>query len=105
MRNQLTDNSTPAATLFHANELGTKRMGKPVTNMAVSADGLASFDFHNEISLIKGIHSPLLGERSGMGTASPYPRTSVPTSLLLGRGIELRHHSQTNTIYKQIKTH
>lgn len=40
----LTDMSSPAATLLHANAGGTLLMGKPLTGMAVTA-GLASFDF------------------------------------------------------------
>ena len=42
--NSLTNMSSPAATLFHANSDGTKLMSKPITNMAVTG-GLASFDF------------------------------------------------------------
>lgn len=42
--NQLTNESTPAATLNHVNTDGSKLMGKPLTNIAVT-DGLASFDF------------------------------------------------------------
>jgi hypothetical protein len=41
----LTNTSQPAATLFHANTDGTKLMNKPLTNMAVDANGAASFDF------------------------------------------------------------
>ena len=41
---QLTNTSTPAATLWHDNSDGTKLMNKPLTNMQVT-DGLASFDF------------------------------------------------------------
>jgi hypothetical protein len=42
--NQLTNVSTPAATLNHQNTDGTKLMSKPITNMKVTG-GLASFDF------------------------------------------------------------
>ena len=41
---ELTDTSSPAATLLHANADGRKLMSKPLTAMSV-ADGLASFDF------------------------------------------------------------
>ena len=41
----LTDTSQPAAMLFNANTDGSMLMGKPLTNMAVDANGLASFDF------------------------------------------------------------
>lgn len=42
--NSLTNESAPAATLYHNNTDGTKLMSKPLTNFAVT-DGLASFDF------------------------------------------------------------
>jgi hypothetical protein len=42
--NELTNTSTPAATLWNDNTDGTKLMSKPLTNMAVSGE-LASFDF------------------------------------------------------------
>lgn len=42
--NMLTDTSTPNASLFNANSQGTKRMGKPITDIAVS-DGEVSFEF------------------------------------------------------------
>ena len=41
----LTNTSSPAATLFHANTDGTMLMNKPLTKMAVDANGVASFDF------------------------------------------------------------
>ena len=43
--NQLTNTSTPAATLFNANADGTMFMNKPLTDLAVDASGLASFSF------------------------------------------------------------
>ena len=42
--NELTDDSEPAASLWHPNASETKLMSKPITNMSV-ANGLASFDF------------------------------------------------------------
>lgn len=41
----LTDTSTPQATLFNFNTDGTKLLGKPVTEISESADGLISFLF------------------------------------------------------------
>lgn len=41
----LTDKSRPAATLFNAAPDGRKYMGKPITNIAETNDGLISFDF------------------------------------------------------------
>lgn len=43
-KTELTDNSTPAATLYSANKDGRKRMGHPITNIS-ETDGLISFDF------------------------------------------------------------
>lgn len=43
--NELTDTSKPAATLFNANTDGRKYMGKPITDIAESEDGLISFSF------------------------------------------------------------
>lgn len=47
VNDSLTDTSKPAAVLKNANAAGTKLMGKPLTRMAVGADGLASFVFMN----------------------------------------------------------
>ena len=41
----LTDNSSPAATLFKNNAAGEKLMSKPITNIRVDADSTISFDF------------------------------------------------------------
>lgn len=43
--NFLTDVSSPSTVLFNSNADGSTRLGKPVTNMDVKGDGLASFDF------------------------------------------------------------
>lgn len=48
---ELTDTSKPAATLFNANADGRKYMGKPITNIAESTDGLISFTFMNGESI------------------------------------------------------
>uniref|UniRef100_UPI003FF0BE15 M6 family metalloprotease domain-containing protein n=1 Tax=Alloprevotella sp. TaxID=1872471 RepID=UPI003FF0BE15 len=48
---ELTDTSKPAATLFNANADGRKYMGKPITEIAESKDGLISFTFMNGESL------------------------------------------------------
>lgn len=41
----LTDESTPAATLFKNNDEGEKLMSKPITNIRMADDGTISFDF------------------------------------------------------------
>ena len=43
-KDSLTNNSSPASTLFHAAKDGTLLMSKPITNIRMN-DGLASFDF------------------------------------------------------------
>ncbi len=43
--NQLTDDSTPAATMYNANSADSKLLGKSITNIQMTADGLVSFDF------------------------------------------------------------
>ncbi len=42
---QLTDDSTPSASLFNANTDGKKLMHKPITDIAESTDGIISFTF------------------------------------------------------------
>ena len=55
---ELTNTSTPAATLNNPNVDGEKLMSKPITQMSVNADGLASFVFEDSkttsIHQIKG---------------------------------------------------
>ena len=53
--NGLTDTSQPAAQLWHARQDGTSLMSKPLTNIAVNGDGLASFDFMKEASAIQTV--------------------------------------------------
>lgn len=61
---ELTDTSTPAATLFNANADGRKYMGKPITNISESSDGLISFSFMSTttvdtpVNLVSSITSP-----------------------------------------------
>lgn len=44
----LTNTSEPAATLYNPNTNGEQLMSKPITHMAVDANGLASFEFKDE---------------------------------------------------------
>ncbi len=55
--NSLTDTSKPAAQLWHARSDTILLMSKPLTNMAVDSDGLASFDFMKDASTIQAIKS------------------------------------------------
>lgn len=43
--NELTNTSSPKASLLHENAGGTKLMSKPITNISINSDGLAAFDF------------------------------------------------------------
>ncbi len=54
--NGLTDASTPAATLWHANTDGNLLMSKPVTNIILS-NGLASFDFMAPTEGIENVYT------------------------------------------------
>ena len=63
---ELSNTSTPAATLWNENSDGTKFMNKPLTNMSVS-NGLASFDF--------------MGGATGIDQ-KPLAKSQEPTTLL-----------------------
>lgn len=53
---QLTDQSRPAASLYNINADDSKCMGKPITQIAETADGLISFDFMGGGEVINGLH-------------------------------------------------
>ena len=53
----LTDETTPASTLFHQNAEGTTFMSRPVTNIRIASDGSVSFDFLKTSTAIQGIHA------------------------------------------------
>lgn len=53
--NEFTDSSTPAAEMFTNNSSGSKLLGKPLTNIAITEDGLASFDFMGGATGIESI--------------------------------------------------
>ena len=53
--NSLTDTSQPAAQLWHARNDSILLMSKPLTNIAVSDEGLASFDFMKDASAIQTV--------------------------------------------------
>ena len=54
----LTDTSEPAAQLWHERSDGTKLMSKPLFNIAVDSEGLASFDFMDDASAIHHVERP-----------------------------------------------
>ena len=45
VNNELTDNSVPPARMNYPNTKGNEFLGKPITNIQMSDDGLVSFDF------------------------------------------------------------
>lgn len=45
VNSQLTDTSVPIAKMHYPNNAGEMALGKPITNIEMSADGLISFDF------------------------------------------------------------
>lgn len=53
--NCLTDDSTPAATVYNQTNDGSKLMGKPITNIHKDSDGLISFDFMGGMTAISDI--------------------------------------------------
>lgn len=66
VNNSLTDESSPAATLFTPAADGRNFMGKPITNIQLAADGTISFDF------MKGTDTSVLScQEHGHNTATP----------------------------------
>ena len=57
MNDSLTDESSPAATLYKANANGQMLMGKPITHIRMAADGTISFNFMKPGGT--GVDSPL----------------------------------------------
>ena len=79
VNNELTDNSVPAAAMYYPNEEGGMLLGKPITNISLSDDGLISFDFcGGDSSAINDIRPSIL-------TIHPSPRYD-----LLGRRVNGR---------------
>ncbi|MBQ8657103.1 MAG: M6 family metalloprotease domain-containing protein [Prevotella sp.] len=64
---ELTDTSVPAAVMYHENALGSTELGKPITNIKMTDDGLISFDFMGGTT---GLHSL-------PSTLHPSPSTSI----------------------------
>lgn len=66
-RNSLTSSSLPAAKVFNINKLGSMFMEKPITNIAVNSEGLASFNFQNIIGVSLSIDAMPSTPRHGDG--------------------------------------
>lgn len=79
VNNELTDSSVPAVAMYYPNEEGGMLLGKPITNISLSDDGLISFDFcGGDTSAINDIRPSIL-------TNHPSPRYD-----LLGRRVNGR---------------
>lgn len=72
--NALTDQSSPAATLFNPNSNGTMLMGKTITNITRNEDGTISFDFMggSETNIIDGIENTITGNCKKTGNNKIY---------------------------------
>ena len=55
MNASLTNETTPASTLFNQNAEGTTFMSKPISNIRIASDGSVSFDFMKETSGINAV--------------------------------------------------
>lgn len=60
VNNELTDTSTPAATMFYPGTEGELLLAKPITNIQMTDDGLISFDFMGGTTGIR--HLPIAGD-------------------------------------------
>ena len=60
VNNELTDTSTPAATMFYPSTEGELLLAKPITNIQMTDDGLISFDFMGGTTGIR--HLPMAGD-------------------------------------------
>jgi hypothetical protein len=58
----LTDDTTPAATLFNANAAFEYKMSKPITNIQLADDGTVSFSFMGDGTAVKGVTTAKTGE-------------------------------------------
>ncbi len=56
VNSELTDTSVPATIMHNNNSAGVKLLGKPITNIQMSEDGLVSFDFMGGTTGIKDLN-------------------------------------------------
>lgn len=99
--NFLTDVSYPSTTLFNPNTDGSTRLGKPLTNMDVKGNGLASFDFLGggdppDVG-VESVVSDLTGSVDAFGIdgvrLGSYSSVDAATEKLRGRMLILRDAS------------
>ncbi len=65
VNSELTDTSVPATIMHNNNSAGVKLLGKPITNIQMSEDGLVSFDFMGGTTGIKDVNVNLNGNDNG----------------------------------------
>lgn len=82
----LTNNSSPAATLRHAAQDGTKLMSKPITNIKVDDNGLVAFDFMG-------------GELAGLANTQQSTLSRQPSAIYDLRGRIVSGQPATSGIY------
>ena len=70
INSELTDTSVPATIMHNNNSAGVKLLGKPITNIQMSEDGLVSFDFMGGTTGIKDVN--LNGNGNVNGNYSVY---------------------------------
>lgn len=92
---ELTDTSTPAATLFNNNTDGRKYLGKPITEITESEDGLISFKFMGGAE--SGITDATLNGSHSFDSAIPYDyRQLLPQGITLekrdGKTVKVIRH-------------
>lgn len=85
----LTDFSSPAATLYNNNLQGTRKMGKPITDIHESAEGLINFDFMGGGPIVSAVKS-----LSASATVAPIS-IYTPDGQLVFQGSEM----QTQTMH------
>lgn len=86
--NKLTDTSVPAAKMYTTNAAGSNLLGKPLTNITMSADGLVSFDF--------------MGGEGTVGIVSAMPSQSAAQVYdLQGRRVSASHNIHEIVIVRQ----
>lgn len=97
-KTSFTDDTTPAATLYNYNTDGTKKMGKPITNISES-NGLISFTFMggkaspsvtnidvNDPSSFTATWSSVDDAKEYSVRAMPFVKKSISESLILNEG-------------------
>jgi hypothetical protein len=92
---ELTNTSSPAATLIHPNSDGTNLMSKPITEIQVT-DGMASFHFQND--MVSAVPTVSLSAENVRQYFSLQGHALGNDLALLPQGIYIVRDAQGNTI-------